>query len=218
MKTEVSRPLATFWQALSEVPGWPDAPMGVRLRRLWPLVLPLMGCAALVAWTVFVREPVRREVRAAHAELVALEDETEQLRQALSDQTATDVTAQAASARSLLLETPSALQERLQAFAVKARTAGWEATFQTYGLAEDESVAGEGAPFVFAPARVHLEPRPDNSDRFSSLVATLQALAAVPGRIEITRMTVRADQPGVPVVDVNLRAACRPPAHEKIAE
>lgn len=218
MKTEVSRPLATFWQALSEVPGWPDAPLGVRLRRLWPLALPLAGCAGLAIWMFLVREPLRREVRAAHAELTGLEEEAEQLRQALSDQTATDVATQAAAARALLLDSPAALQERLQAFTIGARTAGWEATYQTYGLAEDESAAGEGALFVFAPARVHLEPRQDNADRFNSLVATLQALAAMPGRVEITRVTVRADQPGVPVVDVNLRAACRPPAHEKAAQ
>ncbi|MBE2215438.1 MAG: hypothetical protein IAE82_16305 [Opitutaceae bacterium] len=217
MKTEVSRPIATFWQALSEVPGWPDAPLTVRLRRLWPLVLPLVGCVALVAWTGLVREPARRETRAAHAELLALEQETEELRQTLSDQTAAELAAQAAAAQALLMDSPTALQDRLKAYAVQAREAGWEATFQIYGLAEDDAAAGEGARFVFVPARVRLEPRTDSADRFATLVATLGRLASLPGRIEITRVTVRADRPGVPVVEVNLRAACRP-AHEKAAE
>lgn len=209
--------MATFWQALSEVPGWPDAPVSVRLRRMWPLALPLAACIALVIWTEFVREPSRRVARDARAELIVIEEEIDQLRQALSDQMAADVTAQAESADSLLLASPVDLQERLKAFAVQARTLGWEATFQTYGLADDEAGAGDVSHFVYSPARVHLEPRAENADRFNSLIATLTSLAATPGRVEITRVAIRADLPGVPVVDVNLRAACRP-AHEKAAE
>jgi len=211
LKTEVSRPLATLWQALSEVPGWPDAPARVRLRRLWPLVLPLAGCLILAVWSGLIREPHRNGVRAAHAGLLTLEEETEVLRQTLSEQTATELTAAANAARALLLESPAVLQERLQAFIGDARAAGWNATFQIYAQADDGPSAEGDAPFILTPARVHLEPREGNADRYTSLVATLARLAALPGRIEITRVSVRADQPGVPVVDVNLRAACRVP-------
>lgn len=217
MKTEVSRPISGVWQALSEVPGWPDAPLVVRLRRMWPLALPLFSCVALVVWTSFVREPLRQAVRTANAEMLTLEQEAEQLRQALSDQTAVEITGRAAAARAQLLESPAVLQERLQAYAIQARSAGWEVTFQTYGLSEDGSAAGETAQLVYAPARVHLEPRAENTDRFNTLIGTLAGLAATPGRVEITRVSIRADLPGVPVVDVNIRAACRP-THEKAAE
>lgn len=218
MKTEATRPLAALWVALSEVPGWPDAPLRVRLRRLWPLALPLVGCLVLLVWTGLVREPLRRDVRAAHAGVLALEEETEQLRQSLSEQTAADLTTAAASARAQLLESPAVLQDRLQAFVTAARAAGWEATFQTYGLADDGTAAADGSLLVFAPARVRLVPLAGNSDCFTSLVATLARLAATPGRVEITRASVRSEAPGVPVVEVNLRAACRPPSDEKAAE
>jgi len=217
LKTDVARPITGFWQALSEVPGWPDAPLGVRLRRLWPLALPVAGCAVLAFWTMFVREPMRDQVRAAHAELVALEAETDLLRQTLSEQTAADVTQQAAAARAQLLESPAVLEERLLAFVQRARTAGWEATYQIYGLTEKDTAGDPGTHVLFAPARVHLEPRADNHDRFNSLLTSLTALAAIPGRVEMTRLVIRADQPGVSVVDVNIRAGCLP-AHEKAAE
>lgn len=217
MKTDVSRPFHAFWQALSEVPGWPDAPIGVRLRRIWPLALPLAACAALVVWTEFVREPLRRSARAAVAELILIEEQIEQLRQTFSDQSAADVIAQATAAQTLLLASPADLQERLQAFAVQARAAEWSATFQTYGLADDEAAGAAAAYLAFAPARVHLVPGSENADRFNSLIATLTSLAAMPGRIEITRVAIRADPSGVPLVEVNLRAACRS-THEKTAE
>ena len=217
MKTEVTRPLKLLWQAFSEVPGWPDAPLPARLRRLWPLVVPLAACIVIVVWVHGVREPFRVSVRAARAELQWLEQENEALRATLSEQTATEVNRQAAEARASLLDGPPALEARLATFAPQARARGWEASSQVYGLAEDTGPNPAAQPFAFIPARVRLEPRPGNPDRFNSLLEVLGTLAALPGRVEMTRVAVRSDAEGIPFVEVNLRAACRPP-DEKTAQ
>jgi len=161
---------------------------------------------------------MRARVRAAHAELLALESETAQLRQSLSEQAAEEISRQAAEARALLLASPAALEESLAAFLPQAREAGWEASWQTYGLSEDESSGPSGPDsLLFAPARVRLEPRAENTDRLTSLVATLDRLSNLPGRVEITRITIRTQPSGLPIAEVNLRAACRP-ADEKTAQ
>lgn len=211
MKTDLMRPISSCWNALSEVPGWPDAPFGARLRRLWPLLLPLLGCIGIIAWVYGVREPMRARQRAAHAAVLALEQETANLRQASSDQTAEETTARAAAALGQLLDSPAVLEDRLAALVPATKAAGWDATYQVYGVAEEAASMGDGAaPYTFAPARMRLEPRAGNIDRFSSLIHVLNELASLPGQVEITRVSIRTNATGVPVAEVNIRAACRP--------
>lgn len=209
MKTEVPRPFASFWQAISEVPGWPDAPLRLRLRRMWPLVIPVVACAALAAWTWGMREPHRDEVRARHVGVLALEEEVAQLQQACSDQVAAELAAQADAARERLLGSPDDIQARLDLIVSRARSSGWKATAQVYGGSEVDAEAASRA-VTYIPARLRLEPRAGNPNAFNALMALLRSIVADEARFEITLLAIRAEQPGVLVTEVNLRAACRP--------
>lgn len=213
MKTEVSRPLHTFWQALSEVPGWPDAPLTARLRRLLPLAVPVIASLAILAWTHLLREPHRQTVRAAQSELLSLEEEIVVLRQDCSEQLAAETVARAASARAQLLDSPAALTPRLEALAIQTRQLGWEMATQVYGVVEEDGASGLSL-MAHVPGRVNLTPRPDNTDPFNSLITALDRLTGPAGLLEITRVSIRADVPGVALAEVNIRAACRP-VHEE---
>ena len=206
------RPLASFWQAISEVPGWPDAPLGVRLRRLWPLVLPLAVCIVLASWIYLVREPHRAEVRADHAHLVALEDEVALLQQACSELLATELAERSTAAQERLLAGPADVQARLDTFAGRARATGWKVTAQVYGSVDMDTVAEETTPaaVMHVPARVRLEPRPGHADAFNSMFGLIRSLSGDAIGLDITALIIRADQPGVPVAEINLRASCRP--------
>ncbi len=208
MKTSLPAPFASLWQAISEVPGWPDAPLVVRLRRMWPLILPVLAGSAIAAWTWGVREPHRAEERMRHAAALALEQDVTDLQQACSEQTAADVAARASAAHERLLEGPAIVQERLDAIVNRARSSGWKATAQVYGVAEN-GVEGTSRAMVHVPARLRLEPRAGNPNAFNALMALLRTIVADEARFEMTLLSIRVEQPGVLVAEVNLRAACR---------
>lgn len=209
-KNNLAQPLAAFWQAISEVPGWPDAPLPVRLRRMWPLVVPLLVCSALAIWVWGMREPWRADVRARHAAALSLEEELTQLQQACSEQQAEELGERAASAQARLLESPSVVESRLEGFVGRARATGWKVSAQVYG-STDTAEGGEAMrPLVHVPARLRLEPRPGNPDPFNSLMGLLRVLLADDARFEITALSLQSDQPGTLVAELNVRAACRP--------
>lgn len=212
MKNSLIRFFTTIWLVLSEVPGWPDAPFTVRLRRVAPIILAVVAMATLVTWKKGWREPEVQSVRAAHAPLVALEEEVASLRLACSDQQAVELTEHAKVAGTTLLESTEDVAVFLRQLRDQIRAQGWDAVFQAY----DSSISNAGTTegIEFASARARLVPVSGNPAPFSSLLGVFDQISAANKRIDLTRLGIRADEPGKLEVELNLRVACRLP-HEK---
>jgi len=118
-----------IWLILTEVPGWPDAPQRLRVRRLIPLVIPVAAMALLFLWNVAWHQPRIQATRTAHQPLLALEQEVANLRLLVSDLQATELSEHAAKSARILLPEPSQLTPLLETLTAKAHARGWEATF-----------------------------------------------------------------------------------------
>ena len=154
MKTKFVRFFVNIWLVLSEVPGWPDAPVLVRLRRVAPMLIAFAGIAALLGWSYGWRNPEIRGVRAAHDYLVVLEAEVAVLRLEHSDQRATEIAEQARLAAVTLVDSPDAVAPLLHEVREKIRALGWEAVFQTYDSVASDADAVDGVRFAAARARL----------------------------------------------------------------
>jgi len=67
LKNDLGRFFVNMWRVLSEVPGWPDAPVGIRLRRAAPILVAVVGMIVLVGWKYGWREPDKQVIRDQHA-------------------------------------------------------------------------------------------------------------------------------------------------------
>lgn len=209
MKTSFIRFFVNIWLVLSEVPGWPDAPFTVRLRRVAPMLVALLGLAALAGWKYGWREPDVRAVRMVHAPMVSLEAEVAALGLETSDQQAEEVAGQATAALATLVDSPEALTAHLRQLRDEIRALGWDAVFQAYDATESE--AGIPDRVEFAAARCRLVPVAGNPAPFSTLLGVFDRISGGSKRIDLTRLGVRADEPGKLEVEMNLRIACRAP-------
>jgi len=214
LKTRLLRLFVRIWDVLSEVPGWPDAPVDVRLRRVAPMLAAVIGCLALTAWKYGWRHPEIEQVRSSHAYLLDLEQEVAALRLAFSEQQATTMSARAEAAAAALLDSPDDVAELLRQVREQIRTLGWDATFQAYDSVTDDDGVTAGAGVRFSAARAHLVPLADNPAPFQSLLGVFDQFSGLPKRIDLTRLGIRADEAGTLEVDLNLRVACRA-AHEE---
>jgi hypothetical protein len=215
LKTDLTRIFSGLWQVLTEVPGWPDAPTWMRVRRLLPVLVPCAGALGLFCWDAAFREPVRAAARAAHAHLYALETEMADLRLRWSEQQASDLAAQAAQVRELLLERSGAAPAWLREFGEALRAEGWEVAIQAYDAGSGEPGAAAGPGFVSALAR--LRPAAASSEPLKPILRLLEQFSSSGKRIDLTRLVIRADEPGRPSLEINLRVAFRSP-DEKTAE
>jgi hypothetical protein len=91
LPTSLKRFTKFLERALFEVPGWPDAPGWVRLRRALPILLPAALALLLFAASELVHKPHMNSVRRSHASLLSMESELEGLRLAWSDQRAREM-------------------------------------------------------------------------------------------------------------------------------
>jgi len=203
------------WRVVSEVPGWPDAPLRARLRRIIPLALPCVLVLGMVGWNFGFREQQMKTLRAAHADLLGLEEEVAALRLNWSEQTAGDFASMAESAESRLVQSPEEARDSLRRIKSDIAAAGWQATFQVYDpIDESESTRNH---FRFTPAVARLEPSPDTSAPFSSLLTVLEIFPSFNKRIDVTRLAVRVNDSRRPEVELNLRVATSL-AHETLAQ
>ena len=212
MKTRFFDVFVKIWLVLSEVPGWPDAPLTVRLRRVAPILVALTGVLVLVGWKHGWQGPAERAIRASHAPLVALDDEINSLRLVCSDQQAMDVAAQAEAATAVLLDSPDDVPALLREVREKLRAQGWDAVFQAFDTVTDLPATNGEVQFV--AARAELVPLAGNPAPFQTLLGVFDQISAANERIDLTRLGVRADEPGKLRVEMNFRIACRVP-HEK---
>jgi len=205
-KTKLPRPLRILWKALTEVPGWPDAPRSLRVRRLLPIALPCLGLALLAGWNAFVLAPQMRAGRVAFAPLQAQQEEIAALRQECSDQQAGETAVHATALRRQVLAEPKQLATVLDALKSEAADRGWDASFHAADAGDQPHVTA--AQITYLPVRAKLTPFPANPSTFSSLIALLERFSAFDQRIDLTRLAIRADDQGRYAVELNLRLPC----------
>ena len=199
--------LNAFWQILTEVPGWPDAPRKLRIRRLLPIIVPVVAMGLLVLWNLAWNLPHIQAERTAHQPLLAIEQEVADLQLAVTDLHATEVTAHAAEAGQILLPEPKQLTPTLETLKQNARANAWVATFH--------QITGSTTPpppetqVYFIPVRGKLTPATGNTQPFPSLLAYLEQLSTSTKWIDLMRLTLRADEQGRPSAEINLRVGCR---------
>jgi hypothetical protein len=212
LKTRFLSFFTRIWLVLSEVPGWPDAPLTVRLRRIAPILVALIGVVAIVAWERGWRDPERHRIRASHSPLVGLDEEINQLRLVCSDQQAAESATEAEAAAAILLDSPDEVEAMLRDLRDRIRAQGWEAVFQAYDATTDVPETAGAVQFVVA--RASLTPVEGKPAAFQSLLGVFDQISAAHKRIDLTRLGVRADEPGKLEVELNLRIACRVPHEE----
>lgn len=194
---------------LTEVPGWPDAPKQVRLRRALPILIPCAAILLLLAWNTIVRDPHILGERATHQILLAQEKEIDALRLGVSEQQAGELAARAAQIERQLLKGPQELAPILEVFKKQAAERHWEGSF----LASDLSTGSPtpNAEIIFIPARAKLTASSSTPEAFSGLIALLDQVSSAEKRIDLTRLWIRADEQGRYTAELNLRLVSRSP-------
>ncbi len=214
MKSELARRFRAAWHALTEIPGWPDAPRSARLRRFLPILLPCLGLLALAGWWFLAEAPARRGLRLAHEPLLELEREVSGLRIRLSDQEAAEGAGRAREAADRLLADPGEAPRRLGEIRERFAALGWDATFQTFEA--EPGNEPEAGPAAFGSLTVlgRLAPTAGGDAAFRGLIAATEHVFAAGKRIDLTRLAIRADDQGRQSVEMNLRIAHRLPDEE----
>ena len=195
--------MRTAWRVLTEVPGWPDAPVWMRMQRAMPVLIPCMALVLLLDWSLLFQKPEVRQQRLTLAPLISLEREVETLRLLGSDAQLVEYKDRAAQASALALASPASAGTLLQQWKVDATSHGWDATFVASEVEENE--AAPGALFSFLPVRGKLLPRAANDDVFGSFVTLLEGLSAASQRIDLIRLVIRADEHRWQAVELNLQ-------------
>ncbi len=208
MKNKLRTFALDCWNTLTEVPGWPDAPRKLRIRRLIPAVVPVVALASLFLWDQIHTLPQIRAERASFQPLLALEQEVDGLRLAGSDSAAAEAAAKAAEASGMLLASPKQLPLLLDEISTTARNRQWDAVFQVLPAAGDPRRQDD--PLQFLVARGKLAPSPGNTQPFATLLALLDQVSPPNRVIDLTRLSVRADEQGRLSAEIMLRAGCRP--------
>jgi hypothetical protein len=207
--------LRVGWHLVTDVPGWPDAPRSIRLRRAMPILLPCIGLVVLLGWKMAVLEPQMRSGQLNHQPVIALLEEIEALRLECSDQQAADLSAHATTVAKLALADPGEMNGVLQRLEQEALAKGWAATLQSSESTDE--VPKPDADLAFLQARGRLSPLNGEKSSFSTLLALLDQFSINEKRIDLTRLAVRADEQGRHAVEVNFRLARLVP-HEKTAQ
>ena len=213
MKTKLINFGQNCWQMLTEVPGWPDAPKKIRLRRALPILIPCGAILLLLGWNKLVRDPHIQGERGSRQALLAQDKEIEDLLLAVSDQQAGELSTRAAAVEKEILNDPKELAPILQDLKRRSAELHWEGNFQASDLSTGASPVA-GAPdsqITFAPARAKLVSTPGDSAAFTSLIALLDQVSATEKRIDLTRLAIRADEQGRYTAELNLRLVARSP-------
>ena len=215
MKTKLLTFRQDCWQTLTEVPGWPNAPRKVRIRRTLPLVVPFVAMLLMLAWNKGVRDPHIKNIREAHQSLSVQESEIESLGLDCSDQQAADLATHAVQVARLILQDPQELGPVLHSLKQQAIDHHWDGAFQAIDYS-GAAVAAE-TNLLYLPVRAKLTYSGKASEAFSTLLALLDQFYTAEKRIDLTRMGIRADEQGRYTVELNLRLVSRSP-NEKTAQ
>ncbi|HEY4246102.1 MAG TPA: hypothetical protein VGM64_04545 [Lacunisphaera sp.] len=207
MKTKLIELGHDCWQMLTEVPGWPDAPKKIRVRRAIPILLPCVLIALLMGWNSVIRDPAIRTERASQRALLDQEKELDALRLGVSDQQAAELSERAAQAGKQILKGATDLPPILDNFKKMANERHWEGNFQASDLStEARQSAG---PLNSYAVRAKLTAVPGDPDAFSALIALLDEFSSSEKRIDLTRLSIRADEQGRYTAELNLRLVGR---------
>jgi hypothetical protein len=209
LKNKLRNVSLVCWQILTEVPGWPDAPRQLRLRRLLPIAIPVVAMLLLCLWNLVWAHPHIQSVRTTYQPLLALEQEVADLRLGGSDDKAAEAAARAAEASRMLLPEPKQIGTLLNEFTRTALASGWEATFQA--LPAPAASHSADMPVSFATVRAKLVPSASNPQAFASLLTYLTQFSPPNRSVDLTRLSVRADEQGRQTAEVFLRVGCRIP-------
>ena len=206
MKTKFKEWLGTYLLVLTEVPGWPDAPVSARARRALPVLIPCVGMLLLLGWNLAVQAPRVRAQQVALRPLVSLESEISTLRLAFSEQQVREVAERAAGASRLLLDSAAELPEFLRALKQEAAGRGWDAGF--FAADAPDITPLEGMLITYLPVRGKLVPVSGNPDAFASLLGLLERFSSSGKRIDLIRLAIRADERRWHLVEMNFHLAC----------
>ena len=207
MKNKLRNLGVACWHILTEVPGWPDAPRQLRVRRLLPVVIPVVAMLLLLCWSQIWTGPRIQTVRTAYQPLLELEREVTDLQLAGSDAKAAEAASLAAEAGRMLVPEPKEIAPVLTEFTRAALSRGWEATFQALPV---PAHAGD-TPMSFVTVRGKLVPAPGNAQAFASLLVVLAQFSPPNRSVDLTRLAIRADEQGRQTAEVFLRVGCRIP-------
>lgn len=203
MKIKPRELLRSTWRGLTDVPGWPDAPVSLRLRRSLPISLPVLIAALLLGWHFGHTAPRLRAAHQAHQPLLKLEREVASLHLAFSEQQVSDLAIREASLLRQLPHDTKEVRTVLQSIDREAQRLGWESTFSQPTMPEEPSRSE--ALVADVPVRLKLRLSPDNKEPFNSLVTLLEWIPTVSRRIGLMRLTISADEGRWQSVEVGLR-------------
>jgi hypothetical protein len=215
LKTKLRKLPGMLWKALTDVPGWPDAPRSQRLRRSLPILLPLLGTALLLAWKFAYAAPRHREMIAAHGPLLRLEREVAGLNLTFSEQQVTDINSRERELAQALPQDMKAVRNMLRTVEQEASGLGWDATFSVVGGAEGTGKVVGAVEEI--GVRVKLRPRTANAEPFATLLSMLDLLSAESRRIGLMRLMINADEGKWQTVEVGLRFTV-PSLHAQAAQ
>ena len=203
MKTRLSGWIRTGWRVLTEVPGWPDAPAWVRMRRAMPVVFPCMAMVLLLDWNIIYHAPRVHDQHAALQPLLDLQEEIAALNLMGSAQQKTELADRAAEASRLLLDSPAELPGLLRTLKKEAADRGWDASFVASDPAS--SPAGMHPQVGYLPVRAKMVPQATNEEAFNSFLAVMNRFSSLGKRIDLIRLSVRADEHRWHLVELNFR-------------
>jgi hypothetical protein len=203
LKIESAKLFRRGWSLLTEVPGWPNAPIAVRWRRALPIALPAVGMLVLTGWKFAISNPgVEREL-ASRQPLIGLEAKVAGLRISCTTRAATDLRDRASGAAGALMDGAQDLDGRLAELGRNASAQGWEATFQGVGNRGNQAPAATYVGCV--PEKANFRPAAGNPHAWDTLLLILDRLSVPEQPIDLTSLTIRADEEGHISVDAGLR-------------
>ncbi len=205
----------SVWHLLSDVPGWSEPPLKLRIRRLIPIILPVGLILALLGWSFLVRQPQIKRIRISNSPLVTLNDDINQLSIECSNQQAGELVVEAGKASQMLLPSIEAAPEYLQDLRKTVNQYGWVASFKDYEPVS--TPADETTSIVFVPAAGKMIPAEGNLKPFPSLLELLTQFSSSTSRIDLTRLAIDVDEKTKPTVELNFLIASHP-TDEKAAQ
>jgi hypothetical protein len=161
----------------------------------------------LFLWDQLWLQPRIHAERTTYQPLLALEQEVATLQLASSDTQAAEVAAHAIEVGHLLLPDSKQLLLVLNEFAQTARANNWDAVF--HPLPAPAAPPAPDAVMFFATARGKLVPAAGNAQPFASLLVLLEQFSPPNRSIDLTRLSIRADEQGKQTAEVFLRAGCQ---------
>jgi hypothetical protein len=200
-----------FWQMLTEVPGWPDAPKKIRIRRSLPIVIPCTLMLLIVLWNKGVRDPYILSERAANQALIDQQKEVESLSLAVSEEQAGALSARTAVAEKQTLADSKELAPLLESMKRQAADKLWEGNFQPSNLSSTDAAPPGDSLIFFLPGRAKIAASAANKEAFVSLLALLDQFSATEKRIDLTQLGIRADEQGRYTAELGFRFVGRTP-------